>query len=80
VYAKPGGGLAYVRLGNQAPTSINGTAGAFTPAWSPDGQKIAFMTALGGIFTTPVHDGTVKTVDPTGFIPDWEACRYHCGR
>jgi TolB protein len=77
-YAKPSGsGLAFVTLGNQAPTDINGTAGAFGPSWSPDGRSIAFYHwPAGGVFTTPVHNGTVTTVDPAGYFPDWEAISY----
>jgi len=54
-YAKASGaGLAYVTLGNQAPTDINGTAGGQGPAWSPDGRRIAFWKGRNGWH---LHDG-----------------------
>jgi len=79
IYAKaPSGGLQYVTLGNLAPTDIDGTADATEPAWSLDGRTIAFgkLFTTGGIFTTPVHNGTVTTVSGTGYEPDWGPFRY----
>ncbi len=79
VYTRaPTGGLQYVTLGNLAPTDIVGTADATEPAWSLDGRTIAFgkLATTGGIFTTPIHNGTVTTVSSTGYEPDWGPFRY----
>lgn len=80
ITAGPSQQIGSVILQNPAQHVIDGTAGARAPDWSPDGRRIAFSLAGGGIYTTPVNNGTITTVSTTGFDAAWEACRYGCPR
>lgn len=78
-YLAAGENIAYVTIGNLAQTIIHGTTGARAPDWSPDGKSILYTkSGSGGIFTTPVTNGTVTIVSATGFTPSWQACRSRC--
>jgi hypothetical protein len=73
VYASLSGHLFAVPSGGGAPTDL-GVAGT-DPSFAPDGTKIAFVDASGGLSTmTATVNGAVTPVDAAGTFsePDWQ--------
>jgi Tol biopolymer transport system component len=69
---KPYGDISVLQVGNPDATDIGFTGS--DPCWSPDGSRIAYVSAFDGYLHTVAPDGTGDTVvGTTGSLdgPDW---------
>ena len=61
------------RVGGQKPVNLtpDSSEDEFAPAFSPNGELIAFSSERGGIFTMGATGESMRRISDTGFTPAW---------